>query len=390
MPLTAKGEKILASMTKEYGAERGKEVFYASKAKGTITGVDSAELEPPPAPDPDAPLPRAAGVLFYTPEGRVLLMRRTDGQGWAIPGGSLEQGEDAETAARREVVEETGYAHEGALGLWTRRQLWDVDFTTFRARVDAEFAPTLNEEHDRWCWVDRQLALAATSQLHPGVRIALARFDMDELAVAYAIRDGELTSPQYYGRDLMLIAMRITGTGASYRPSIEQFVWRDPSLYMNPYFLERCNGLAVILEHPRKTMLNTSEYRKRVIGAIFVPYIKPEVEEVWGIAKIHDMDAGEALATRVTSTSPAVLCFGDKIETRDGANVLIEQTPHLLDHLAVLIEHPGVWDKGEDMSGVESVDVAAADSADDDPLDCILYQLKVNEVYRRVSGNSHQ
>lgn len=38
--LTKKGEKIKAAMTKEYGAKKGKEVFYASANKGTIKGVD--------------------------------------------------------------------------------------------------------------------------------------------------------------------------------------------------------------------------------------------------------------------------------------------------------------------------------------------------------------
>lgn len=34
MPLTESGKKVLSEMTKKYGAERGKEVFYASiKAK---------------------------------------------------------------------------------------------------------------------------------------------------------------------------------------------------------------------------------------------------------------------------------------------------------------------------------------------------------------------
>lgn len=41
MPLTAKGSEILSEMTKEYGEKKGKEVFYASKNKGTISGVDS-------------------------------------------------------------------------------------------------------------------------------------------------------------------------------------------------------------------------------------------------------------------------------------------------------------------------------------------------------------
>jgi hypothetical protein len=39
MPLTAKGEKIMSAMMKEYGAEKGKKVFYASQNKGTIKGT---------------------------------------------------------------------------------------------------------------------------------------------------------------------------------------------------------------------------------------------------------------------------------------------------------------------------------------------------------------
>jgi hypothetical protein len=40
MPLTKKGEKIMANMASEYGPEKGKRVFYASRNAGKITGVD--------------------------------------------------------------------------------------------------------------------------------------------------------------------------------------------------------------------------------------------------------------------------------------------------------------------------------------------------------------
>ena len=42
MPLTEKGQKIKAAMVKQYGPEKGEQVFYASKNKGQITGVDDA------------------------------------------------------------------------------------------------------------------------------------------------------------------------------------------------------------------------------------------------------------------------------------------------------------------------------------------------------------
>ena len=40
MPLTPKGNKIMAAMKKEYGGKKGESVFYASRNKGTISGVD--------------------------------------------------------------------------------------------------------------------------------------------------------------------------------------------------------------------------------------------------------------------------------------------------------------------------------------------------------------
>ena len=45
MPLTKKGKKIKAAMMKPkseggYGEEKGEKIFYASKNKGTIKGVE--------------------------------------------------------------------------------------------------------------------------------------------------------------------------------------------------------------------------------------------------------------------------------------------------------------------------------------------------------------
>lgn len=40
MPKTKKGRKIMKAMSKTYGAKKAKKVFYASRNKGTISGVD--------------------------------------------------------------------------------------------------------------------------------------------------------------------------------------------------------------------------------------------------------------------------------------------------------------------------------------------------------------
>ena len=41
MPLTKKGSEILSNMQKEYGDKKGESVFYASRNKGTISGVEA-------------------------------------------------------------------------------------------------------------------------------------------------------------------------------------------------------------------------------------------------------------------------------------------------------------------------------------------------------------
>ncbi|GAB4495106.1 MAG: NUDIX domain-containing protein [Anaerolineales bacterium] len=57
-----------------------------------------------------------SSVIVCDAAGRVLLQRRADFDVWGLPGGCLERGEDIETCARRELLEETGLT-VGALHL---------------------------------------------------------------------------------------------------------------------------------------------------------------------------------------------------------------------------------------------------------------------------------
>lgn len=50
----------------------------------------------------------ATSVIPLLPDGRIVLIKRHDTGRWGIPGGLIDWGEDVQTAARRELLEETG------------------------------------------------------------------------------------------------------------------------------------------------------------------------------------------------------------------------------------------------------------------------------------------
>ncbi len=310
---------------------------------------------------------KGAGILFTTTAGKALFLKRGPGGDcpgmWCFPGGTVEEGETAEQCAVREAKEELGKFPKGELALHTRTltNLPDggrVDFTTYHQKVAEEFPPELNGEHVGWAWAP---VGEPPEPLHPGCRVALDKFNWDELGVARAMMAGALTSPQKYS-NVHLFDMRITGTGVAYRNAKhdekgkeiapEEFVYRRPENYLTEDFVQRCNGLQVIMMHPAKSLLNSKEFGARTVGAMMLPYIKGD--EVWGIAKIYDDDAVAMLQATQMSTSPGVL-LGDsnhKLKTEDGTDLLIEGKPALLDHLAIC--ERGVWDKGGEPSGVRT------------------------------------
>jgi ADP-ribose pyrophosphatase YjhB (NUDIX family) len=75
--------------------------------------------------DPDAPPARhivpSVNVVVTNDAGQILLIRRTDNDNWALPGGAVEIGESLLQAAIRETREETGVDFEitGLSGIYT-------------------------------------------------------------------------------------------------------------------------------------------------------------------------------------------------------------------------------------------------------------------------------
>lgn len=310
------------------------------------------------------PLVRAAGILIVC-AGEMLLLRRS-GNGdhageWCIPGGKIEDGETSAEAACRETAEETGIVVPiDAIAEWTRTISAEVDFTAYVASIADKPEVVLDEtESDEYFWAPLS---NLPSPLHPGMEMVLARFGMDELGIAEAMSRNQLASPSVY-QNLVLFNIRITGTGLSYRVDHDEYVWRDPSLYLNPRFIKRCNGLIVIWEHPEGTIVDSQEFADRIVGTVFLPYVPADKpDEVWAIVKMYDDAAIRELETNPYSTSPSVTLRkgANAMKDLDGEQLLIEGVPALIDHVA-LCAH-GVWDKGGPPDGVESADIIRADS----------------------------
>jgi hypothetical protein len=175
---------------------------------------------------------------------------------------------------------------------------------------------------------------------------------MTELEAAQAIAQGALPSPYRLG-GMTLFAVRVTGTGMAYRDSLDEYVWRDPSLYLNDEFLARVAGLPLVWVHPEKGSLNSQEFADRVIGTLMFGYIQGE--DVWAVARVYDDEAIRKMTEGQLSTSPGVVFKpgdGNISKEHEGKKFLIEGKPSILDHLAVCEQ--GVWDKGGDPVGVLS------------------------------------
>ena len=285
-----------------------------------------------------------SGIMFR--QGKfVFLIQRSDDGTWCPPGGTVEPGELAIDAARREVLEEVGYQYDGPL---TPHSVYG-DYLTFRAEVPERFEAKLNDESlaAGWCHIDD-----LPKPLHQPFAEMLAQQALNETEVAALIADGTLSSPQFF-INMWMFAIRVTGTGVTWRSADQQMAFRNPDDYLTPEFLQRVAGVPLIWLHPEKNKLDSDEFAKRVIGTLTNSWVADN-GEVWAIARVYDAEAAEIMATRQLSTSPTVTFseMQDSIIKIDGQPLLVEGSPVLLDHVAICEQ--GVWDKLLAPTGVKS------------------------------------
>lgn len=284
-----------------------------------------------------------SGIMFR--QGKfVFLIQRSDDGTWCQPGGTVEPGELAIDAARREVLEEVGYQYDGPL---TPHSVYG-DYLTFRAEVPERFEAKLNDESlaAGWFHIDD-----LPKPLHQPFAEMLAQQALNETEVAALIADGTLSSPQYF-YNMWMFAIRVTGTGVTWRSADQEMTLRNPDDYLTPEFLQRVAGVPLIWLHPKKRTLDSDEFAKRVIGTLTNAWVADK-GEVWAVARVYDAEAAEIMATRQLSTSPTVK-FSEVAQSInvDGQPLLVEPSPELLDHVAICEQ--GVWDKLLAPTGVKS------------------------------------
>ncbi|EJD6095865.1 NUDIX hydrolase [Citrobacter freundii] len=284
-----------------------------------------------------------SGIMFRQGDFVFLIQRSDDGT-WCQPGGKIEPGELAIDAARREVLEEVGYQYDGPL---TPHSVYG-DYLTFRAEVPEKFEAKLNDESLAAGWFHIE---DLPTPLHQPFAEMLAQQALNETEVAALIADGTLSSPQYF-INMWMFAIRVTGTGVTWRSADQQMTFRNPDDYLTPEFLQRVAGLPLIWLHPEKNTLDSDEFAKRVIGTLTNSWVADN-GEVWAIARVYDAEAAEIMATRQLSTSPTVKFVEvPKSIIVDGQPLLVEPSPELLDHVAICEQ--GVWDKLLAPTGVKS------------------------------------
>ena len=141
-------------------------------------------LDDPTAPAATTIVP-SANVVVTNDAGEMLLIRRSDNENWALPGGAMDPGESLSQCGVREVQEETGIRCEitGLVGVYTNprhvilytsngevRQ--ECSLVCTARMVGGEPRPTSESLDVRWVPTNE----ISSYQMHPSMRQRIGHF----------------------------------------------------------------------------------------------------------------------------------------------------------------------------------------------------------------------
>ncbi|TDD24092.1 NUDIX domain-containing protein [Actinomadura sp. KC06] len=136
--------------------------------------------------DPNAPkansLVPSVNVVVENDKGEILMIRRTDNENWALPGGAIDLGESVTQAAIRETKEETGIDVEitGLVGIYsdpkhvihyTSNNEVRQEFSVVLTARHVEGQPTPSSESSQVRWI--QLSKIPDLQMDPSMHLRI-------------------------------------------------------------------------------------------------------------------------------------------------------------------------------------------------------------------------
>lgn len=128
---------------------------------------------------------------------------------------------------------------------------------------------------------------------------------ISELAIVEGIAAGVLPSPQAW-QNSTYVKIRLSGTGVAYRPSIGEYVYRSPDIWLSPAMARRCLGLPIVIEHPPSSLLTSRYFGDRIVGMVVHSFVDEDEQALWGIGRVLDDNAASMIEAGLFCTSPAV------------------------------------------------------------------------------------
>ncbi|HZM77988.1 MAG TPA: NUDIX domain-containing protein [Candidatus Limnocylindrales bacterium] len=139
-------------------------------------------FDDPKAPKANSLVP-SANVVVANYYGEILMIRRSDNDNWALPGGAMDLGESLPDAAVRETLEETGVDVEitGLVGIYTDPR--HLILYTSNGEVRQEFSvvftarplsgtPTPGDESREVRWIAQRELTTLTMDRSMRIRVA--------------------------------------------------------------------------------------------------------------------------------------------------------------------------------------------------------------------------
>jgi hypothetical protein len=93
-----------------------------------------------------------------------------------------------------------------------------------------------------------------------------------ELDICRGLIEGALPSPTPW-QNSTYIALRLSGTGVAFRPSPNEYVYREPAIWLSPDMQRRVLGLPIIIEHAPGGLMTSQYFGERCVGIVVAAYV---------------------------------------------------------------------------------------------------------------------